>query len=334
MGILVTGGSGVLGLHIVNCLAQRGEQVVVCSRSGSPYSANLLLGKNQSRVKFVAGDVTDQSQLEDMMNQFEIDGIVHAAALTGEIQAQARPDVVVTVNVTGTANVLNVARSHDVRRMIYIGSSAEYGQRLDLEPIAENEVSPDGIYSETKYLGHRLTKRFGQVYGMDLATVRVSSVYGPYTRFNAYRGLVGNTLIASLCRAVAFNEKFTVNQAMNYTRGWTYAADAAEGICLALFAPRLNYGTYNIASGELYTLEDVISAVTRVEVSAEIELFSEGGASQDQDKTVRGPLDITRAKSDFNFLPKYGLEDGLREYISWWRTLGKQGAEQFASANT
>jgi len=332
MTALVTGGSGVLGLHVARDLAARGEEVVAYSTSGAPPSAGLVLGESAPLVHFVRGDIRDFERLRETAERFKVSGIIHTAALTGEAQAFARPHDVFAVNVGGTANVLEVARVGKMGRVVYIGSSAEYGQRLDLQPIGEDELNVEGLYAETKFLGHRLGQRYRQTFGLDVVTVRVSSVYGPNTRFNAFRGLVGNTLVAHLCRAVAFGESATLEGGGDYTRGWTYAADCAKGICLAYRASDLRHTVYNVASGRVYTMAEVVDAITRVEARADICIASkEPDAGSLQARTVRGPLDISRAREDFGFVPQYELAQGVSEYIAWWRRLGKRGAAEFTS---
>ena len=203
------------------------------STSGAPPHAELVLGEQAAHVCFEKGNILDLERLRKLVSQHSIDGIVHTAALTGEAQARERAAEVVAVNVTGTANVLETAREAKMRRVIYLGSASEYGRRPDMQPIHEDEANPQGLYAETKFLGHRLGQRYRDVFGLDVITMRVSSAYGPNTRFNPLRKLVGNTLIAHLCRAAAFGEAVRLEGGADYPRDWTYAADTARGICLA-----------------------------------------------------------------------------------------------------
>jgi nucleoside-diphosphate-sugar epimerase len=289
-----------------------------------------VLGKSTDRISFVKVDVRDLSGLGEIAERFSVTGIIHAAAMTGEAQACAKPREVFDVNVGGTANVLELARAGRMRRVVYIGSSAEYGQRSDLKPIGEDELNVDGYYAETKHLGHRLGQRYHQVFGTDVLTVRVSSVYGPNTRFNAFRGLVGNTLVAHLSRAAAFGESATLGGGNEYTRGWTYAADCARGVCLAYFAREARRAVYNVASGRVYTAAEVVEAIKQVAPGADIRLDPERRAESGlQARTVRGPLDIRRAREDLGFVPRYELAQGIGEYVAWWRRLGKTSAASF-----
>lgn len=318
--VLVTGGSGVVGIHTIRALAAAGRHVVGYSTSGAPPHADWLLDDLAARVRFVQGDLRDFDRLEEVVERFEIEGIVHAAALTGENQARSRPRAVFAVNVGGTANVLEVARLRDPRRVVYLGSASEYGRRPDLRPIGEDELNVEGLYAETKYLGHRLGQRYRAIYGLDVLTVRVSSAYGPGARFNPYRGIVGNTLMAHLCRAAARGEPIRIEGGGDYPRGWTYAADTGQGVALAYLAERPAHRVYNVASGRSYVVAEVVEALRRVEPSAQVEVGpGQFEADPFQAGNLRGPLDITRAREDLGFEPRYSLEDGLRAYVDWWR---------------
>lgn len=323
MAILVTGGSGVLGLHVARCLAHTGEKVVAYSASGAPANAGFALGDAAARVRFEKGDILDFDHLRRVAEEFGVSGVIHAAALTGEARARARSHEVFSVNVAGTASVLELARLKKMRRVVYIGSASEYGRRADLRPIGEDETHPEGMYAETKFLGHRLGQRYRAIFGLDVITVRISSAYGPHTRFNPFRKLVGNTLIAHLCRAAAFGQPVVLEGGGDYPRDWTYVADAARGVCLAYHAETPRHTAYNIASGRSYTVAEVTEALRGVEPQAMINV---GAGRWDDDPfqaaNLRGPLDITRAKADLGYEPRYDLQAGLREYIAWWRRIG------------
>ena len=323
MAVLVTGGSGVLGLHVARCLADSGETAVAYSTSGAPPHAELVLGDAAARVRFVKGNVLDFDRLRQVAEEFGVSGVIHTAALTGEAQARARTHDVFSVNVAGTSTVLELAHLRKMRRVVYIGSASEYGRRADLRPIGEEETNPEGMYAETKFLGHRLGQRYRAIFGLDVITVRLSSAYGPNTRFNPFRKLVGNTLIAHLCRSAALGEPVMLAGGGDYPRDWTYAADAARGVCLAYHADAPRHTAYNIASGRSYTVAEVIETLRRVEPRAKVEV---GAGRWDDDPfqaaNFRGPLDITRAGTDLHYAPRYDLQTGLREYIAWWRRIG------------
>lgn len=324
MAVLVTGGSGVIGLHVARELADAGEEVVAYSTSGAPPRAELVLREHASRVRFEIGNILDLERLRTLVRDRSIEGIVHTAALTGEAQARARTPEVIAVNVSGTANVLEAAREARLRRVVYLGSASEYGRREDLQPIREEETRPQGMYAESKFLGHRLGQRYRELFGLDVITVRVSSAYGPNTRFNPLRKLVGNTLIAHLCRAAAFGEAVRLESGADYPRDWTYAADTARGIGLAYRTEQVPHSVYNIAAGRSYTVGEVVDALRRVAPQADVTVGS-GQWDDDpyQSLNLRGRLDIARAQDDLGYEPRYHLEDGLGAYVQWWRAVGK-----------
>lgn len=320
--VLVTGASGVVGVHAARALAESGERVVAFSTSGRTQVTDSLLAPVAAQVTHVIGDVRDREAVSRALRDHAVTAIVHAAGLTGEAQARARTLDVVEVNVMGTANVLEAARQNDVRRIVYLGSSAEYGRRPDLEPIAEDETDPEGMYAETKHLGYRLARRFRVLFDLEAVTCRVNSVYGPGTRFNQYRGLVGNTLVAHLCLAAARGKSVHLGGGGDYPRGWTHAADVAEGIRRIIAHPEPPRDVYNLASGRVYTVREVVDALLFVEPNARITV-GDGAWEEDpfQAANLRGPLDISRAREDLGFEPAVSLEEGLAAYVDWWRRM-------------
>lgn len=323
MTTLVTGASGVVGLHVARQLAVDGELVVAYSTSGAPAHAAVTLGEAAARVHFVQGDIRDFARLSEVAAEFSVSGVIHAAALTGEAQARARSREVFATNTGGTLNVLELAREMKMRRVVLLGSASEYGRRADRRPITEDETHPEGMYGETKFLGHRLLQRYRALHALDGVTVRISSCYGPHTRFNPYRKLVGNTLIAHLCRAAACGEPVALDGGGDYPRDWTHAADTAQGICLAYRAESPQHDAYNISSGRSYTVGDVVAALRRIEPAVDVTVGA-GSWAEDpfQALNLRGPLDIDRARNGLGFAPHYDLDAGLRQYIDWWRAIG------------
>ena len=321
MSVLITGGSGVLGIHLVASFAAAGHDVVSLSISGAPAGALEYIGETKGRVVFAEGDILDKGLLVDLAREHDIEGVVHSAARTGEAQARAHPYDVFRTNVLGTLHVYETGRELGMGRIIHLGSGSEYGQREDLRPIKEEELQVEGFYAETKYIGARLAERYRAVFGLDAVTARVSSVYGPYTRFAALRGLVGNTLIAHLCRAVARREPIEISGG-DYPRGWTYAADAAEGIRLLYEKDTLAHQAFNVASGMLYSVREVAEALRRLEPDAQIGVS--GGRFDDdefQAGNLHGPLDVTRLRNEVGFVPRFSLEEGLRAYLDWWQEM-------------
>lgn len=326
MTVLVTGGSGVVGLHVLRCLAQGGHKAVGLSRGGRPPAASYVLRDlEDSRdvedsVEFVAGDIMDREFVLGIAEQREVDGVIHTAALTGEAQARARPLEVLQTNVLGTASILEVARQLGVRRVVYTGSSSQYGRREDLKPITEDEMKVEGLYAESKRMAQQLGAQYKNLFGVDFLTCIVSSCYGPGTRYNEHRGLVGNTLIAHLCESAARGDKVTLDGGGDYPRGWTYAADTAHGIVLAYEKESPAYEVYNIASGENYRVAEVVRALETVVPDADITV---GAGTWDDDPyqsaNFRGPLDIGRARNDLGFTPAYDLAGGLGEFVAWFR---------------
>jgi nucleoside-diphosphate-sugar epimerase len=321
MKAIVTG-AGLVGIHVAHAFGLAGYEVILVSRSGIPSMARQYLSSG-GKVHGETIDICNMELLRNIWPPDTVDCIVHTAAITGEAAAKKRPNDIIGTNVMGTANLLEVARESRVRRFIYVSSSAVYGKRADMKPIIEDEVNPGGLYGETKWMGEVLGKRYADLYGMDFMVVRISSVYGPYQRSLPTRGLVGYPLIEYLVKKALKSEPVTLDAGGQYFRGYTYVKDVAQGILLlASIKGPLRHSTYNIASGQAYSVDELARSIELLVPGSKINV-GKGQWDNDpfQQGSLRGPLDITRARQELNFLPEYDLRKGLGEFIDWVKTV-------------
>lgn len=307
-----------MGIHVVRALCESGHSVVSVSRGGAEDAYWRYLGSASKRARFVSADIRNLEEIGDVMREHHIDGIIHAAGITTEVHAVSDPLGVFTINAAGTATMLEAARIGEVSRFVYIGSSSEYGRRTDMAAIREEEVRVEGLYAETKHIGHRLTERYREVFGLDTVSVRVSSVYGPFTRPDPMRGLLGNGLMVRLCEAAAFERDIAIEVDENDVRGWTYGTDTALGIALVFDARSPSHRVYNVASGTYSKVAEVVNVVRELAPSTSITV-TQRRSDGFHKAAVRGPLDISRARSELGFSPSVDLRTGLGQYIRWMK---------------
>jgi nucleoside-diphosphate-sugar epimerase len=308
----------MVGSHVVAELTDAGHEVVCLSTRPADGISRSIIG-DTSRVRFAECDIREIDALLSIARGEAVDAIVHAAALTGEAKARARTVEMLEVNVQGTWNVLQAGRELEVRRVVNLGSPAEYGRRVDLSPIGEDEINIEGVYGESKYLGHLLGLRFADAFGLDFVTCRVNAVYGPGTRFDPHRGLVGGTMMALLCRASATGETVRITGGADFPRAWTDVRDIAAGIRLVLEKEHPAYPVYNLGSGKLVTLGEIVDAILRDNPDADIKIGADDVTDARTAESLRGPADITRAREDLGFAPRIGIDQGVRDFVRWWR---------------
>ena len=308
--VLVTGGAGFLGSHLVRALARRGDEVVAFDNFHTANPANLQ--DLRERIEVVNGDITDLSHILRLVKEHGVDRIIHTAAIASAIPAVARPVVTVRVNVEGMINVLEAMRLFDIRRCIHISSEETYGN-FQREPAdEEHPQNPLHPYAVTKMAAERLGRGFRQIFGLDVVSIRTSWVYGaglPRTR--PPKSFIENALAG---------RPTTLPRGGDHRVDHTYIRDFVDGVLAAFDLPTHPYDVYNIASGRASTMRDMAQIVRELIPGAEISVG--GGLLEWQPGStmpVKGALDVTRAKQVFGYQPKYDLKAGLAEYIAWFR---------------
>ena len=191
MATLVTGGVGFVGAGIVKELAARGHAVVSYDVLAPDALMTHFLGDLAERVTFVGGDILDTAGLDALRRDHAIDKVVHAAVFTVNRtdRETARSKEILDINLTGTGNLLELAREIGVQRFVYISSGAAYGLTRDPDQTynEDDHPQPGNLYGITKLASEQLTSRYGQLHGFSVASLRVSTPYGPMERVTGHR---------------------------------------------------------------------------------------------------------------------------------------------------
>ncbi len=320
---LVTGGTGFVGSNIVRELASRGHEVVSLDVSPADDLNLRYLGDLQSRVTFVAGSILNPSDLESLRQSYDIEKIVHAAVFTvNRVDLEtARSRDIVDINVTGTANMLEMARHIGPQRFIYISSGSMYGMTRGPDQYF-NEDDPskaDTLYGITKAASEAITQRYGELHGWETASLRLSTPYGPMERVTGHRDnmSIPHQWTGRLVRG----EPIAIEDS-DAGRDFTYVLDIASGIATVVDAPDLPHDRYNITNGVWVTGQQIQDTLKELYPDA---ILLEQGAepvSNVSTSPARGPLSGYRLWRDFGWTPKYDLAAGLSHYVQWRRDSG------------
>ena len=316
MSILVTGGTGFVGIHVVARLAELGEPVVALSAEGELDGPSRdFLGPARERVACVRGDVLDLDTLRAVMDRHGVDRVIHGAAVTaiGDLEPEAARQAAV-VNVGGAATVLEAARLAAVRRFVHLSSASVYGATDPDLPLEEDAaLAPRGIYGITKRAGEEVVRRYFELFGMEGAIVRLSAPYGPLERPNPLRTVMSP--VFRWCRAALKGEE--VELADDLARDLTYVSDTARCVVLAFLKTDLKHQVYNASCGENLRFSDILAALARIRPGFRFRLKEGGNLSPFFRDSLRGPLSMKRAKEDLGFVPQYDIESGLSRYLEW-----------------
>lgn len=326
MTTLLTGANGWVPSYIMRRLARRGEQVVSYDVMEPDDLLREFLGDASEQVTFIHGDVTDIDLLHDTAREHAVTHIIHAAAITPRVERErTEPKRIIDVNLGGTVNVLEVARSLEgFQRMVYIGSGAAWGGGHDTAEL--NEESPSratNLYGITKHTSERFCLRYRDLFGLDIVSMRPANVYGPMERFTP--GYVGATELREMLRILAAGDELRINSLEGPYADWTFVEDIAEGVERAWATPHLPHGVYTITCGRLYSIGEMLAAFKRTWPEIEYRVVDESEANYLVSGDGPGPVPSNaRIQADFGWTPSIPLDEGVALYVDWIRRHGPQ----------
>ena len=315
---LVTGGTGFVGANIVKDLADNGHHVVSFDINGPDKLLEDFGGQASSPVAFIQGDIVDPESVARLGRDYQIDKIVHAAVYTVNRDAleSARSRDVIAINLEGTANLLELARTQQTKRFIYVSSGAAYGSALPSDQTLNEETPPvpENLYGITKFASEMITRRYGQLHGLSTATVRLSTPYGPMERVTGHRAVM--SVFHDWTGSVVRGEGITIED-MDDGRDYIYIADIADGLRTVLDSPNLPHNLYNLTTGIWLTLQEILDGVIELSPSTQVTTPAAKLAVAAGGDYSRGPLSSHRLFSDLGWTPSYDLKAGLTDYLKW-----------------
>ncbi|MFC7397776.1 NAD-dependent epimerase/dehydratase family protein [Chelatococcus sp. GCM10030263] len=309
MTLLVTGAMGHVGYEIVRNLARSRPVIAQYHRTFRQADADAL----GAHATWVACDLTDLQAVERLCREHGVDSCIHLAAMANEMYCRPDPVAAFQANVGAVVNLLDVARRHEWRRMIY-GSTGSVFKNVDpAMPIMEDlPPDADGLYGTTKACGEIMVRAFRAQFGVDAATVRISWIYGPpVVNYTFARGPIPPILIDAL-RGVERNDA----SGGNFSAGFTYIDDVVEGLIAAVDAPRLNHAIYHLAPLHNYAVFEVAEAVKSAVPGAVIAI-GPGAMPWSTYTPIRGPMDGSRFIADTGFRTRFDLRRGIGAYAAW-----------------
>lgn len=260
MKILVTGGAGFIGSHIVDYLLEKNIQVRVIDNLITGKRSNIETYLTNPNFEFIQGDITDLVQMKKAC--LGIDAICHQAAYTSVPGSVENPVISHDTNVNGFLNVLLVAKENNIKRIVYASSSAVYGDNT-IQPNVEdkigNQLSP---YAVTKYINELYAKNFTNLYGLECIGLRYFNVFGPRQEPNsAYAAVIPKFIDTLKCRGQA-----TIFGDGSFTRDFVYVKSVAHANYLALTTNNeLCFGAaFNIGSNKSITILQTYNQIKKI----------------------------------------------------------------------
>ena len=301
--VVVTGGAGFIGSHIVEDLYDSRYQITILDDLSTGKLANIEALLKKPNVEFVQGSITDITLLQRIFK--DVYYVFHQAAIPSVPRSIANPQASHDVNVAGTLKVLLAARDNGVKKVVYASSSSVYGDTPTLSKVEDMIPNPQSPYALTKLTGEYYCQIFQQVYGIPTVCLRYFNVYGPRQDPDSEYAAVIPKFITSIINGqgpIIFGDG-------EQSRDFTYIKDVTEANILAAESDAT--GIFNIGKGERITINQLAKLCIKMLSNYCVNPTHEEIRSGDVKDSL---ADITRAKT-FGYSPKYDLEKGLYETI-------------------
>ncbi len=307
--VVVTGGAGFIGSHIVDALVARGDTVTVIDSLVTGSRSNL--DHVWQRIRFIEADVCDETAVAKAFIDAEF--VIHQAALASVPLSIEQPLRVNQACVTGTLNVLEQARRAGVRRLIYAGSSSCYGDSpfsAKRESDLPQTLSP---YAVAKLAGELYCQSYFLAHGMETVCLRYFNVFGPRQDPNSHYSAAIPRFIT---RMLAGQPPIVYGDGLQ-SRDFTYVGNVVQANLLAMSAPGAAGGTFNIADGRATTVLDLLHQLGQA-----LSVHVRPDFQPPRPGDIRDSLaDITAATRVLGYRPTIDLAAGLRLSIDYYRTL-------------
>lgn len=311
MNILVTGGAGFIGSHLVDRLLAEGDRVICLDNFDNFYDPerkrrNLAQASSHPNFRLFVGDLRDEKILKEIFSTERIGQVAHLAARAGVRPSLKDPLLYTDVNIRGTLNLLEACREYKVKKFVFASSSSVYGNNPKVpfseEDRVDNPISP---YAATKKGGELICYTYHHLYGFDIACLRYFTVYGPRQR--------PEMAIHYFTRLIYEGKKVPIFGDGRSRRDYTYIDDALQATMEALKKEH-GYEIYNIGEAQTISLLELVRALEeRLGKKAALEFLP----PQPGDMAVTY-ADIRKAQRMLNYAPQTKMEEGLGKFVQWF----------------
>ena len=312
--ILITGGAGFIGSHLVDRLLFEGDcQLFIVDDFNDFYDpaikrANVNVHQKNANFHLFETDIRDKQALEIVFGGGDFQCIVHLAARAGVRPSLAQPLLYAETNIQGTLNLLELGRASGVKQFVFGSSSSVYGINAKV-PFSEDDPirQPISPYAATKAAGELLCHTYSHLYDMRCVCLRFFTVYGPRQR--------PDLAIHKFARLISEGEPIPVFGDGTTRRDYTFIDDIADGVEAALEA-KFAFEIVNLGSAHPVTLTELVEA---------LEAATGKRARLDRRPVQAGDVPVTfasvaKAERLLGFRPKVALEEGLRRSVAWFRS--------------
>ncbi len=320
--VLVTGGAGFIGSHLVDrLLAENDWRVTVVDDFNDFYAPEIkrenVRGHRQSPAyRLHEVDIRDRSRLEEVFKEEEkFDCIVHLAARAGVRPSLAEPMLYTETNISGTLNLLELARAYGVKQFVFGSSSSVYGINAKV-PFSEDDPirQPISPYAATKAAGELVCHTYSHLYGIRCVCLRFFTVYGARQR--------PDLAIHKFAKLIDSGRPIPVFGDGTTRRDYTYIEDIIAGVRAAIDYQKSAYEVFNLGESQTVELNELIALLEK-ELDRHAVIDRQPVQPGDVPQTF---ADVTKARRLLGYDPQTKIEDGIRRFVQWFRREQESGA--------
>ncbi len=312
MAVLVTGGAGFIGSHLIEQLLEEGRDVV-CLDNLSPYYDPRIKRANLARLLKIGGfpvyeaDVRDRDACEPAFRDQRIEAVAHLAASVGVRHSVEEPASYDDVNCRGTINLLELARRYEVGKFVFGSTSSIYGATKRIPFVEDDPVAcPISPYAASKRAAELFCYTYHHLHGLQVACVRFFTVYGPWGR--------PDMAVYKFTQLIDEGKPIPVYGDGTARRDYTYCKDIVQGVVKAVDLP-VGYEIFNLGESQTVELDHMISLIEQgLGRKAKRQVLPE----QPGDVPITY-ADLSKSRRLLGYEPRYPFEEGLRLFLEWYR---------------
>lgn len=323
--VLITGGAGFIGSHLVDQLLNEGDwRVTVVDDFNDFYDpaikrANTETNRANSSYQLYEADIRDAQALAEVFRESNFDVIVHLAARAGVRPSLQQPLLYAQTNIEGTLNLLELAREHEIEQFVFGSSSSVYGINAKV-PFGEDDPirQPISPYAATKAAGELLCHTYSHLYGIRSVCLRFFTVYGPRQR--------PDLAIHKFAQLMTRGKPIPVFGDGSTRRDYTYIDDIIAGVRAAMDYSATEYEVINLGESRTVELRELISLLEK-ELGIEAKINRQPLQPGDVPQTF---ADVAKARRLLDYNPHTQIEDGIKQFVEWFRASNPQSSRNSA----
>jgi len=315
--ILITGGAGFIGSHLVDRLLNEGDwQITVVDDLNDFYEpsikrANIENHLSRPNFKLIEADIRDYHSLREVFAAGNFKCVVHLAARAGVRPSLSEPQLYVETNINGTTNLLELSRQHGIKQFVFGSSSSVYGENRKV-PFSEDDpiFNPISPYAATKAAGELLCHTYSHLHQMRIVCLRFFTVYGARQR--------PDLAIHKFAKLISAGRPIPVFGDGTTRRDYTYIDDIIAGVRAAIDYDQSNYEVINLGESRTVELRELIALLEQA-LGHPAQIDRQPPQPGDVPQTF---ADIGKARRLLNYNPQTQIEEGIRKFVDWFRAPG------------